>query len=134
MGIESEVKPAAKADELAPEAPAHAPAKPLAASSAPARRPLPAKPPLPAPQPAPTAGPALVISQPPQDFARPPKGPYDGAHVEIQTLRHNPDAIRRAFETGDYPYKTKVSESAYLELMLPLQAEPSWKCAELGQG
>ena len=37
--------------------------------------------------------------------------------------RRDPDAIRRAFETGDYPYKTKVSEKAYLERMLPLQAE-----------
>ena len=37
--------------------------------------------------------------------------------------RHDPDAIRRAFETGDYPYTTKVSEKHYLERMLPLQAE-----------
>jgi polyphosphate kinase 2 len=37
--------------------------------------------------------------------------------------RRDPDAIRRAFETGDYPYTTKVSEKAYLERMLPLQAE-----------
>ncbi|MGO4870109.1 MAG: polyphosphate kinase 2 [Roseiarcus sp.] len=37
--------------------------------------------------------------------------------------RRDPDAIRRAFETGDYPYKTKVGEKAYLERMLPLQAE-----------
>ena len=120
MGIESEIKPAAKADASAPEGPAHTPVKPLAASSAPAQRSLPATPAPPLP---PAAAPALVVAQPPQDFARVPKGPYDGAHVEIQTLRHNPDAIRRAFETGDYPYKTKVSESAYVERMLPLQAE-----------
>ena len=37
--------------------------------------------------------------------------------------RRDPDAIRRAFETGDYPYSTKVKEKAYLERMLPLQAE-----------
>jgi hypothetical protein len=37
--------------------------------------------------------------------------------------RRDPDAIRRAFETGDYPYKTKVTEKAYLERMLPLQTE-----------
>ena len=37
--------------------------------------------------------------------------------------RHDPDAIRRAFETGAYPYKTNVSERAYLDRMLPLQAE-----------
>jgi polyphosphate kinase 2 len=37
--------------------------------------------------------------------------------------RRDPDAIRHAFETGDYPYSTKVKEKAYLERMLPLQAE-----------
>ena len=37
--------------------------------------------------------------------------------------RHDPDAIRRAFETGDYPYTSKVSEKQYLERMGPLQAE-----------
>jgi len=37
--------------------------------------------------------------------------------------RRDPDAIRRAFETGDYPYSTKVKEKAYIERMLPLQAE-----------
>jgi polyphosphate kinase 2 len=38
-------------------------------------------------------------------------------------LRHDPDAIRRAFETGDYPYSTKVSERHYVERVTPLQAE-----------
>ncbi len=37
--------------------------------------------------------------------------------------RHDPAAIRRAFETGDYPYTTKVRESEYLERVKPLQAE-----------
>ena len=37
--------------------------------------------------------------------------------------RRDPDAIRHAFETGDYPYTTKVKEKAYLERMLPLQTE-----------
>jgi polyphosphate kinase 2 len=36
---------------------------------------------------------------------------------------HEPDAIRRAFETGDYPYTTKVGEKDYLERVKPLQAE-----------
>jgi len=44
--------------------------------------------------------------------------------LKAETLsRRDPDAIRRAFETGDYPYKSKVTEKAYLERMLPLQAE-----------
>lgn len=37
--------------------------------------------------------------------------------------RHDPAAIRRAFETGDYPYTTKVGERDYLERVKPLQAE-----------
>jgi polyphosphate kinase 2 len=45
------------------------------------------------------------------------------ARYDVQSLRHDPDAIRRAFETGDYPYKSKVTESHYIERMLPLQAE-----------
>ena len=36
---------------------------------------------------------------------------------------HDPDNIRRAFETGDYPYSTKVGEKIYLERVKPLQAE-----------
>jgi polyphosphate kinase 2 len=36
---------------------------------------------------------------------------------------HDPDAIRQAFETGDYPYTTKVGERDYLERVRPLQAE-----------
>jgi polyphosphate kinase 2 len=44
--------------------------------------------------------------------------------VKVEAFsRRDPDAIRHAFETGDYPYKTKVTEKAYLERMLPLQAE-----------
>ena len=34
-----------------------------------------------------------------------------------------PTRSAAAFETGDYPYKIKVTESHYLERMLPLQAE-----------
>ena len=38
-------------------------------------------------------------------------------------VSHEPDAIRRAFESGDYPYTTKVGEKHYLERVQPLQAE-----------
>ena len=37
--------------------------------------------------------------------------------------RHDPATIRRAFESGDYPYSTKVGERDYLERVRPLQAE-----------
>ncbi|MBY0253977.1 polyphosphate kinase 2 [Methylobacterium sp. 092160098-2] len=36
---------------------------------------------------------------------------------------HEPEAIRRAFETGEYPYRTRLSETAYLTHVLPLQIE-----------
>jgi polyphosphate kinase 2 len=48
-----------------------------------------------------------------------PKQPAPTARA----LRHDPEAIRHAFETGEYPYKTKLRESQYLDHMLRLQAE-----------
>ncbi|MEQ1901998.1 MAG: polyphosphate kinase 2 [Devosia sp.] len=41
----------------------------------------------------------------------------------LDALRHDPAAIRRSFETGEYPYKTRISEKTYLEHVLPLQVE-----------
>jgi polyphosphate kinase 2 len=75
---------------------------------------------------APPSRASIVVStpQPPLKAAkrgREPQGPARG--VDIQAIRHDPDAIRRAFETGDYPYVSKVSESHYMDRMLPLQAE-----------
>ncbi len=59
------------------------------------------------------------------DAPRSPAPPKRDIHAprEFVAHRHDPDAIRRAFETGDYPYSTKVSEKHYLSRMLPLQAE-----------
>lgn len=37
--------------------------------------------------------------------------------------RHDPEAIRRAFETGEYPYRTRLTEKAYQTHVLPLQIE-----------
>jgi polyphosphate kinase len=36
---------------------------------------------------------------------------------------HDPEAVRRAFETGEYPYATRLSEREYNERVLPLQVE-----------
>lgn len=38
-------------------------------------------------------------------------------------MRHDPDAVRRAFETGEYPYRTKMRTSAYTRQKARLQAE-----------
>lgn len=33
--------------------------------------------------------------------------------TRIAAMRHDPEAIRRAFETGEYPYKSKMRRSTY---------------------
>jgi polyphosphate kinase 2 len=38
-------------------------------------------------------------------------------------MRHSPDAIRRTFESGEYPYETRLREKAYLAHMAELQVE-----------
>ena len=43
--------------------------------------------------------------------------------AQIVDLRHDPAAIRRLFETGEYPYKTPMRTGAYEEHMLQLQRE-----------
>jgi polyphosphate kinase 2 len=38
-------------------------------------------------------------------------------------MRHDPDAIRRAFETGEFPYRSRIGEGTYEGQMVPLQVE-----------
>jgi polyphosphate kinase 2 len=38
-------------------------------------------------------------------------------------LRHNPEAIRHAFETGEFPYKTRLGNKLYEQQMAELQVE-----------
>ena len=38
-------------------------------------------------------------------------------------MRRDPEAIRHAFESGDYPYQTKMREKDYLHHMATLQVE-----------
>lgn len=44
------------------------------------------------------------------------------AHT-LADLRHDPDTIRRLFETGEYPYKTKISTKDYESHKAELQVE-----------
>lgn len=42
---------------------------------------------------------------------------------ELAKMRHDPEAIRHAFETGAYPYKTKIRRSTYEKHKAELQVE-----------
>ena len=42
---------------------------------------------------------------------------------ELAELRHNPEAIRRSFETGEYPYHTRMRRATYEAQKAKLQAE-----------
>lgn len=57
-------------------------------------------------------------------------------HIDIPSLRRNPEAIRHTFETGEYPYRVGLSNKLYLEQMGRLQVEllkaQSW-AKETGQ-
>ncbi|MEQ8663061.1 MAG: polyphosphate kinase 2, partial [Gammaproteobacteria bacterium] len=45
------------------------------------------------------------------------------AHHELAEMRHHPDAIRRAFETGEYPYRSPMRRAAYEKQKAALQVE-----------
>ncbi|MEQ1771039.1 MAG: polyphosphate kinase 2 [Devosia sp.] len=54
---------------------------------------------------------------------QPPRPPSDEMAPPLDQLRHDPAAIRRTFETGEYPYRTRLTEKAYLDHVMPLQVE-----------
>ena len=43
--------------------------------------------------------------------------------MSLLKKRHNPDEIRRAFETGEYPYSSKMGRAAYEKQKAMLQVE-----------
>jgi polyphosphate kinase 2 len=49
--------------------------------------------------------------------------PVPTSHARLSRLRRDPDAIRHAFETGEYPYRSRMSEKEYLNEMKALQVE-----------
>ncbi|MDR3539255.1 MAG: polyphosphate kinase 2 [Acetobacteraceae bacterium] len=49
--------------------------------------------------------------------------PAEHPQHHIAGLRHDPAAIRRLFETGEYPYKTPMRTGPYEDHMLELQRE-----------
>ena len=53
-----------------------------------------------------------------------PAPPVEPQHrLSPAQLRHSPEAIRHAFETGEFPYKTRLGTRSYEEQMAPLQVE-----------
>lgn len=63
--------------------------------------------------------PATVAPVPDSSATNPPAP----ARVPVDRRHPSPDEIRRAFETGEYPYETKVSRRAYEREKARLQAE-----------
>lgn len=49
--------------------------------------------------------------------------PADGFPLDLRTLRRDPEAIRHTFETGAYPYKTRLSNKVYMDQIAELQVE-----------
>ena len=48
---------------------------------------------------------------------------HDAGTTDVTALRWDRDAIRRIFETGEYPYKVKLTRVAYEEKKAELQVE-----------
>jgi polyphosphate kinase 2 len=46
-----------------------------------------------------------------------------GKTHRLAEMRHSPDEIRRAFESGQYPYQTRMRTKDYEEHVIPLQTE-----------
>ncbi|MEO3472100.1 polyphosphate kinase 2 [Roseomonas sp. CAU 1739] len=58
---------------------------------------------------------ARSIAEAAADLAAPPRRSHRPTH--------DPEAVRRAFETGAYPYATRLTEKEYIARILPLQVE-----------
>src|ERR1700744_6605914 len=66
---------------------------------------------------------ALEQTQAPVEAPPPPEPQQDAGAHHIAELRHDPAAIRRLFETGEYPYKVPMRTGPYEDHMLELQRE-----------
>ena len=64
-----------------------------------------------------------VDSLAPELPAASPAPPPAAAVTHLAELRHNPAAIRRLFETGEYPYQTEMRNAPYEAHLLELQRE-----------
>lgn len=70
-----------------------------------------------------TATPPKPAASQQAPIAEVPVTPAASPRVPPARLRHNPEAIRHAFETGEFPYKTRLGNRLYEEQMAQLQVE-----------
>ncbi len=105
------------------------PATPVAAPSevVPVAVETPASAPAPAPAPAPAveAAPAEAIDDGDDEAPRPKKDKKDGGETRhhLAEMRRDPAAIAHVFESGEYPYATKMRGKTYEAHKLELQRE-----------
>ncbi len=68
----------------------------------------------------------LAVESAEADVAAPEEKPAparEARHDDVRRLRADSEAIRHAFETGEFPYKTRLSNRVYLDHMASLQVE-----------
>lgn len=65
---------------------------------------------------------AASEAQAPQQDS-PPAARGAAARQKLAAMRHDPEAVRHAFETGEYPYKTKLRRAEYEAKKALLQTE-----------
>ena len=76
-------------------------------------------------EPGPAAKPdgAAIIAKAAGSLGAEPARQDKKGRMSAAQMRSDPEAIRRAFETGEYPYKTHLTNRNYLEHMGQLQVE-----------
>ena len=72
---------------------------------------------------APLAAQDPLIDQVDSNCAPTVGGDAEQPHHGLAEMRHDKDAIRRIFETGEYPYKRKISRRSYERQKAELQVE-----------
>jgi len=64
-----------------------------------------------------------AVTQPESEPAPSPAAKGAATRHKLAAMRHDPEAVRHAFETGEYPYKTKMRRDEYEKKKAQLQAE-----------
>ncbi|PPD09748.1 MAG: polyphosphate kinase 2, partial [Methylocystis sp.] len=64
-----------------------------------------------------------VAAEPADVQAAEPAALPRAPHQDVRRLRADAEAVRKAFESGEFPYKTRLSEKVYLRHMELLQVE-----------